>query len=603
MPEPSLLQRLKQRKIVQWALAYLAAAFVVFQLLDALETPLGLTATFQQAILAVVGIGFLVTLIMAWYHGEKGRQGVRPTEVLLLTVIGLAAGYGIWMVQGAGGSLPRDSLGLNPRSVAVLYFEDLSLGAELQHVSDGLTEGLIDALSRGTGLEVVSRNGSELFRGSSSPPDSIASALGAGTLIRGTVEPIGDQLRVSIRLVDGMSGVDFERRQFDLPTEQILLALDSLTSDAEWMIRGRIGEEVRARPDEDRTKNVDAWSFLQRGEVYQKRARNLARLGNLEGSRDAFEQADSFLALAEAADPEWVEPPTLRGWLDYRLSRLAFHPDTVHAGVDRGVEHVRRALEMRPNYPPALELRGTLRYWQWIQGGASGSTEGRALLAQAREDLEAAVEFDPGLAGAYSTLSHLYYQVSDPTQALLAAQRAYESDAYLENAPDILWRVFLASYDTELFSQSSAWCDEGRRRFSADPRFWECKLMEMTMPMVTPAIPEAWRIQERTVELTPENRKMYQRYRGLALMGQILARAGEPDSARSVLAEALLGRNVDDLTEFDVSFISARAYVLLGDYEEAATLLGIQGNQTGEWASYWWWRDLRNQPEFLERFR
>jgi hypothetical protein len=55
---PSLLQRLKERKLVQWALAYSAGAFVVFQLLDALETPLGLTPTIQRAVLVIVAIGF-----------------------------------------------------------------------------------------------------------------------------------------------------------------------------------------------------------------------------------------------------------------------------------------------------------------------------------------------------------------------------------------------------------------------------------------------------------------------------------------------------------------------------------------------------------------
>ena len=69
MPSPSPLQRLKERKLVQWALAYLAGAFVVFQLLDALETPLGLTATTQQGILVAVGIGFFIALIFAYVYG------------------------------------------------------------------------------------------------------------------------------------------------------------------------------------------------------------------------------------------------------------------------------------------------------------------------------------------------------------------------------------------------------------------------------------------------------------------------------------------------------------------------------------------------------
>jgi hypothetical protein len=80
MPSPPLLRRLKERKLMQWALW----AFVVFRLLDALEVPLGLPPTLQRAILVMVGIGFPITLVLAWYHGEKGRQRVSGPELLMV---------------------------------------------------------------------------------------------------------------------------------------------------------------------------------------------------------------------------------------------------------------------------------------------------------------------------------------------------------------------------------------------------------------------------------------------------------------------------------------------------------------------------------------
>ena len=74
MSEPSdnptnLLQRRKKRKIVQWTLGYLAGAFVVLQLMDALEGPLGLGQAVQQGVLVLLVVGFPVTLVLAWYHG------------------------------------------------------------------------------------------------------------------------------------------------------------------------------------------------------------------------------------------------------------------------------------------------------------------------------------------------------------------------------------------------------------------------------------------------------------------------------------------------------------------------------------------------------
>ena len=90
MPPPTLLQRLKERKLVQWALAYAAGAFVVFQLLDALAEPLALTPTIQRSILVIVAVGFFVSLVLAWYlfpcytenSGSK-RSTSRPLDASL----------------------------------------------------------------------------------------------------------------------------------------------------------------------------------------------------------------------------------------------------------------------------------------------------------------------------------------------------------------------------------------------------------------------------------------------------------------------------------------------------------------------------------------
>ena len=57
----------------------------------------------------------------------------------------------------------------------------------------------------------MSRNGVAPYRGEALPLDSIAGALGTGTLIRGSVEPLGDRIRVSVHLVEGLSGADFDR--------------------------------------------------------------------------------------------------------------------------------------------------------------------------------------------------------------------------------------------------------------------------------------------------------------------------------------------------------------------------------------------------------
>ena len=89
---PPILQRLRERKLVQWALAYLAGAFVVIQVMDALEGPLGLSQGVQQALLVLLLVGFPILLVVAWYHGEQGRQRVSGPELLMIGSILVVSG-------------------------------------------------------------------------------------------------------------------------------------------------------------------------------------------------------------------------------------------------------------------------------------------------------------------------------------------------------------------------------------------------------------------------------------------------------------------------------------------------------------------------------
>ena len=140
-----------------------------------------------------------------------------------------------------------EGTGLDARSVAVLYFEDLSPDGELRYLADGLTEGLIRRLSRVGALDVVSRNGVQPYRGSGVSVDSVAGALRVGSVIRGSLEPRGDDISVTVRLADGASGVDVQRVGFSLPAGDFLAMADSIAHEASRILREWIGEEVRVR--------------------------------------------------------------------------------------------------------------------------------------------------------------------------------------------------------------------------------------------------------------------------------------------------------------------------------------------------------------------
>ncbi len=82
----SLLDRLKQRKVFQWTVAYVAGAWVTVQVMDVIAEPWGLTAGLVRSAQAILALGLPLVLVLAWYHGEQGRQRVSAPESLPLPI-------------------------------------------------------------------------------------------------------------------------------------------------------------------------------------------------------------------------------------------------------------------------------------------------------------------------------------------------------------------------------------------------------------------------------------------------------------------------------------------------------------------------------------
>src|SRR5437762_1828281 len=421
-------------------------------------------------------------------------------------------------------------------------------------------------------LTVVSKNGVGLYRSSAVRLDSVARALNVGTMVAGNVDEVGGRYRVSVNLIDGASGADLgTRASFEQPVGAVLAIRDSLARKVVEFLRVRLGEELRLREERAGTRSVAAGSLVQQGERNRKRAEARLQKDDVDGAFAAFARADSQLALAEAADPEWVDVTVQRGLIAYRRARLTSDRKTAAPWLDVALGHAERALRMSPGYPRALELRGTARYTKWLLELSADPAEQAKLLTGARQDLEAATQADPSLAGAFSTLSHLYYQTEDVAAAVLAARKAYEEDAYLTVATEVLWRLFIGSYDLEQFAQAKRWCQEGAARFPRYYRFAECKLWLMTTDAAEPNVPEAWRLYGEVDTLAPAARKPYQMHQAAMIVGAVLARKGLADSARHVLVAARADSRVDPKQE--LLPVEAFARTLLGEQGQAIELL------------------------------
>jgi serine/threonine-protein kinase len=534
-----------------------------------------------------------------------GLNGVRLWSAA--GVVGLAlAGLAGWLWWGRLDTAAGASAGnLRDNRIAVLYFDDASGSDSLGYLANGLTEGLIRELSRVQTLDVVSAGGVAPYRGTTVSRDSIARALGAGALVTGSVERVGGKIRVTVRLVDGESGADLQRAAPELPAGDVMAVQDTLAQEVARLIRASLGQEIALRQQRRRASNVRAWTLVQQAARRREAAESAAVAGNSAAVPREFGAADSLLAEAEKLDPAWPEPTIARAAVAYRRSRLAGDDQVAAAKwIEAGMGHVGRALKADPQDPDALELRGNLRYWRWLMSLAPDPAEARALLASAREDLESAVKASPSQAGAWASLSHLYYQVGNLVDVKLAAQRAYEEDAYLSNADVVLSRLFYVSYDLGQFTDAVHWCEEGRRRFPGDYKFVECQLYLLTSRAREPDVQLAWKLADSTTRLAPEQDRAFQRLNTQMMVAATLARANLPDSARSVARRARGSSELDPTR--DLVYAEAFVYTLLGDttaaVEALKTYLVANPEKRAGLASdpSWWFRPLENSPRFRD---
>ncbi len=526
-------------------------------------------------------------------------------------VLLLAAGaVGYWRLHagaGSGGSLPA---GPDPHDIAVLYFADLAPQKDLAYLADGLTEGLIEALSGVRGLTVVSKGGAAQYRGRGASLDSIATALKVGTIVYGSVEPDGDRVKVTVRLYDA-GGTEFDHASFEQPRASSLTMVDSLSEEAARLIRLRLKEEIRVREQRAATSNPDAWAMQQRAELARKRGDSLFLAGDASGYARQYATSDSMAAGAEKLDGKWLDPILLRGWLDYWRSRRTADslPLQVARLADSGLVHAEHAVALDKGSADALQLRGDLRYWLWVSGVEKDEARAAVLLARAEVDLEAATRANPGQAGAWATLSHLYNNVPGKGghDIVFAARKALEEDAFLANADVILNRLFLANYDLGEAVEARHWCDEGHSRFPADPDFVECQLWIMTTNAQDPDPALAWRLADSLLVLTPESRRPYQKLNDQLAVAGVLARVPAlKDSARRVVERTLAaGDNSVDATH-DLSNIAAFVYVLLGDKDQALEQITIYLNanpakrQGFRDTPGWWFRSIAQDPRYQQ---
>jgi len=254
-----------------------------------------------------------------------------------------------------------------------------------------------------------------------------------------------------------------------------------------------------------------------------------------------------------------------------------------------------------PGYAPALELRGTVTFYQVVQAVEAGGQPQQ--LDRAERDLRAAVAADPSLASAWSRLSQLLRYRGRFAEADQAARRALEEDAYLDDAADVLNSLYNSALALGDYRAAAAWCERGRREFPADWRLLECRL---TLLREDPAQRQdaalAWRLVAALDSIDPparaaENGRAYSPVYRRMVAASVSARAGDAARARAEVARAR--REVGSDADLRLSLAYDEAYVRLrlGERDAARRLLDELIAARPPLGNY-----LRRDPLFRELF-
>ena len=497
--------------------------------------------------------------------------------------------------------------------IAVLYFENQSSDRDLEYLVGDLTENLIDQLAQVEGLHVVSPNGVRPFRNRAVPPDSLRRALGVGTLLSAGLRRSGDSVHLAVHLVDANTGRELDGTVLSRAMGERFALGNDLAAEVAEFLRTRLGREVQLREWTVGTKNALARELLARAEDMRADGLEASRRPDsvaVMTSRRMLDIADSLLAQAGRLDPAWVEPSVRRGWLAIdRIELTDMGRRTAWTALAR--EHADHALALQPGYAPALELRGTA-YWQEAYGSLAPDGE-RVLATRAEADLRAATTADASLASAWSTLSQVLRLKPDPVEAELAARRAFKEDAYLRNMDQVLDVLYRATLFMERPAESTRWCNLGRTKFPGDWRFVQCELTILSHPSSVPPDPRrALKLLKELEDMDPlekarlAGRSYHPAYRTVRAAA-VLARAGQPERARSLLDRAHDQAGDDPTVNLYLAYDEAYLLLLLGERERAFQLLARYIRSRGDLKEYALqdphFRTLWSDPAYAARAR
>ncbi len=384
----SLFEELKRRNVFRVGIAYAVAAWLLIQIADIMIDNIGAPDWVFRTVLLVIAIGFPISLIMAWAFELTG-DGIRresaadpgegtspgPLRFLGPTIIGLlAVALGVLLYQsgkqagsdsGPAVSAPpavaetvpaegsNSAKAVNPRSIAILPFLNMSSDEDQEYFSDGITEEIINAVVKIPGVAVPARTTVFAYKGHQGDLREVGETLGVAHILEGSIRSQGDQIRVTAQLIKVEDGFHLWSETFDRQLDNIFAVQEEIASAIAAELVGNLGGSSVTIPNQ--TSNMVAYDAYLKGRAALRDRDPIAR-EYLQQAIDADPKfAPAYAAMAISYQSTNEDPDLAMGMAD---QALALDPDNVDAlnAKAAALRHHRRWPEADAMFQQALAI-------------------------------------------------------------------------------------------------------------------------------------------------------------------------------------------------------------------------------------------------------
>jgi adenylate cyclase len=431
-PVVRFLSELRRRRVVRVAVVYAVAGWIVIEVASTMLPGLNLPAWTVTLVIALVVLGFPIAFLMGWMF-DIGPGGVQRTEAAADVPAPQASAAVVEKTLAVEGQERRAVTAPTPdvlsmrqsqaedegrRTIAVLPFVNMSGESENEYFSDGISEEILNLLTKLPQLKVASRTSSFNFKGKEVSIPMVARELGVGTVLEGSVRRAGERVRITAQLIEADSDSHLWSETYDREMKDVFAIQDDIAQSIVKALQVTLSPQERRAMQSVATSDPEAYDYYLRGRNYMY---SMARR-DYEHAIRMFEQAiklDSKYALAYAglADAyshmyRYVEATVENVERANRASEQAvvLDRDSAEAHASRGMALFisERYDEAEAEFETAIARNPNL-FEAWYYYGLASSSQGRIekaaqLYTKASEVNPADFQVPMFLAMAYASL-------------------------------------------------------------------------------------------------------------------------------------------------------------------------------------------------------